>query len=89
MISEPSLDKLEQDVLLRIVAHRQHGASRGAVPVSALVTACALIAGLGVGVASAQHHQMTRASEDVVLGEDASLAPSSLLVASNLLASGP
>lgn len=78
-----SLEGLEQDVLLRIQAHRAHGANRGALPLGVVVTACALIIGVGVGVASAQHRQTVGASETVVLGEDASLAPSSLL------ASGP
>jgi hypothetical protein len=81
MITEPSLDRLEQDVLLRISAHRQRGTTPSAVPVGVVVMACALIAGLGVGVTRAQRHQHTiRASEAVVLGEDALLAPSYLLV---------
>ncbi len=81
MISEPSLESLEQDVLLRIVAYRQRDTTRSAVPIGVVVMACALIAGLGVGVARAQHRQHTiQASEAVVLGDDAQLAPSSLLV---------
>jgi hypothetical protein len=83
MSNQPSLERLEQDVLVRIRAHRQRSDSRSALPVGAVVTACALIVGLGVGVASAQHHESLGASEAVVLGDDAMLAPSSLL------ASGP
>ncbi|HTW75321.1 MAG TPA: hypothetical protein VMD56_10430 [Steroidobacteraceae bacterium] len=83
MVTEPSLERLEQDVLSRIRTHRERASNRSALPVGAVVTACALIVGLGVGVASAQHRQSAGASEVVVLGEDASLAPSSLL------ASGP
>lgn len=83
MSTQPTLERLEQDVLSRIRAHRERGNGRSALPVAAVVTACALIVGLGVGVASAQHRQSAGASEAVVLGEDASLAPSSLL------ASGP
>lgn len=76
-----SLDRLEQDVLGRIANHRQRSANRGAVPLGAVVTACALIVGLGVGIASAQHaHERSPIpSEAVVLGDDASLAPSTLL----------
>ena len=84
MTPEPSLESLEQDVLIRIRAHRQRATTHGAVPIGVVVMACALIAGLGVGVARApQHQQMlqaSEASEAVVLGEDALLAPSSLLV---------
>lgn len=83
MSNQPSLERLEQDVLSRIQAHRKRASSRSALPIGAVVTASALIIGLGVGVASAQHRQSTGASEAVVLGEDALLAPSSLL------ASGP
>lgn len=79
MSIDPSLPSLEHDVLARIRAHREHANSRGALPLGVVVTACALIVGLGVGVASAEHHQNMGASEAVVLGEDASLAPSSLL----------
>jgi hypothetical protein len=87
MIASP-LEHLEQDVLQRISAHRKRRAERAAVPAGALVTACALIAGLGVGVASAHRYQTVVPSEAVVLGDDASLAPSTLL-ASNLLANVP
>ncbi|MGH8141569.1 MAG: hypothetical protein ACREU2_03475 [Steroidobacteraceae bacterium] len=82
MTSEPSLERLEQDVMLRIATHRRlDTTSRSAVPIGVVVMACALIAGLGVGVARAQQHQhRILASEAVVLGEDALLAPSSLLV---------
>jgi hypothetical protein len=81
MTSESSLESLEQDVLLRIRTHRQRGTAHSAVPIGVVVLACALIAGLGVGVARAQQHQQRiQASEAVVLGEDALLAPSSLLV---------
>jgi hypothetical protein len=85
MTIDTSLHSLESDVLARIRAHRQHGHPRAALPLGVVVTACALIVGLGVGVASAEHRQSSSigASETVVLGEDASLAPSSLL------ASGP
>lgn len=83
MSTQPSLERLEQDVLLRIRAHRERASHRSALPVGAVVTACALIVGLGVGVASAQHRQTLGGSEAVVLGDDALLAPSSLL------ASGP
>jgi len=83
MSIDPSLPSLESDVLARIRAHRQHAHTHAALPLGVVVTACALIVGLGVGVASAEHHQRIGASEAVVLGEDASLAPSSLL------ASGP
>jgi len=83
MSIDPSLPSLESDVLARIRAHRQHARTDATLPLGAVVTACALIVGLGVGVASAEHHQSIGASEAVVLGEDASLAPSSLL------ASGP
>jgi hypothetical protein len=83
MSNQASLERLEQDVLSRIRSHRQRANNRSALPVGAVVTACALIVGLGVGVASAQRRQSTGASEAVVLGEDAMLAPSSLL------ASGP
>ena len=81
MTGESSLDRIEQDVLLRITAHRQRGTTQSAVSVGVVVMACALIAGLGVGVTRAQRHQQTiQASEAVVLGEDALLAPSYLLV---------
>jgi hypothetical protein len=83
MSYQPSLERLEQDVLSRIQAHRVRATHRSALPVGAVVTACALIVGLGVGVASAQHRESLGASEAVVLGDDAMLAPSSLL------ASGP
>jgi hypothetical protein len=79
MSIDPSLPSLESDVLARIRAHREHSHTRGALPLGVVVTACALIVGLGVGVASAEHRQSIGASEAVVLGEDASLAPSSLL----------
>ena len=84
-MSAPSRDRLElleQDVLLRISAHRRSAANRAAMPISVVVAACALIVGLGVGVASAQRYHHVSA-ETVVLGDDAQLAPSSLL------ASGP
>lgn len=83
MSIDPSLPLLENDVLARIHRHRERARSPAALPLGVVVTACALIVGLGVGVASAEHHQSIGASETVVLGEDASLAPSSLL------ASGP
>jgi len=83
MTIDASLQSLENDVLARIRTHRGRAQTRGAVPLGAVLTACALIVGLGVGVASAQHRRSVGPSEDVVLGEDASLAPSSLL------ASGP
>ena len=79
MSIDSSLPSLESDVLARIRAHREHGQTRAALPLGVVVTACALIVGLGVGVASAEHRQSIGASEAVVLGEDASLAPSSLL----------
>jgi hypothetical protein len=69
--------------MLRITAHRRlDTTSRSAVPIGVVVMACALIAGLGVGVARAQqqHQHRILASEAVVLGDDARLAPSSLLV---------
>jgi len=72
------LEHLEQDVLQRIAAHRRSSTSRAALPISVVVTACALIVGLGVGVASAQRYH-TVGAETVVLGDDAMLAPSSLL----------
>jgi hypothetical protein len=83
MMTDASLPSLESEVLARIRAHRQRAQDRGALPLGVVVAACALIVGLGVGVASAQHRQSVGPSEAVVLGEDASLAPSSLL------ASGP
>jgi hypothetical protein len=83
MFIDSSLQSLESDVLARIREHREYARTRTALPLGVLVTACALIAGLGVGVASAQRHQSVGASETAVLGEDAYLAPSSLL------ASGP
>jgi len=90
MTPEPSLESLEQDVLVRIRAHRQRGTSHSAVPIGVVVLTCALIAGLGVGVTRAQHQQQTlQTSEAVVLGDDALLAPSSLLVPSILLVNGP
>lgn len=72
------LEHLEQDVLIRIAAHRRASQSRAALPISVVVAACALIVGLGVGVESAQHYRHMGA-ETVVLGDDALLAPSSLL----------
>jgi hypothetical protein len=79
MSIDHTLQSLESDVLSRIRAHREHASTRAALPLGVVVTACALIVGLGVGVASAEHRQSVGASEAVVLGEDASLAPSSLL----------
>jgi len=79
MAASFSLERVEQDVLLRIDAYRQNAVNRAAVPLGAVVTACALIVGLGVGMVGARRHHSTFASEAVVLGVDASLAPSSLL----------
>ena len=79
MSIDPSLASLESEVLARIRLHREHAPARAALPLGVIIAACALITGLGVGVASAQHRQSIGASEAVVLGEDASLAPSSLL----------
>ena len=79
MSIDHSLQSLEGEVLARIRAHREHANTRGALPLGVVVAACALFVGLGVGVASAEHHQNIGASEAVVLGDDASLAPSSLL----------
>jgi hypothetical protein len=88
MSNEISLDGLEQDVLLRIRRHRQHSGAPTALPIGAVLAACALIVGLGVGVITAQHRPMVWGSETVVLGDDALLTPSSLLAPAGVLTSG-
>jgi hypothetical protein len=72
------LEQLEADVLRRIAAFRQTGSSAGVYPVGALVTVCALLAGLAIGVRHA-HQTVVTGSEAAVLADDASLAPSTLL----------
>lgn len=65
-------------MLVRISAHRHNTVSRATMPIGVAIAACVLIAGLGVGVASAQRYHGVGA-EAVVLGDDAQLVPSSLL----------
>jgi hypothetical protein len=80
-ISQPDsrLEQLEADVLARIAAFRESGSSRGIFPVGAIITVCALLAGLAIGMRHAQDAPLT-GSETAVLAEDAGLAPSTLLV---------
>lgn len=75
------LDQLEFEVLARICAHRQ--ARRGALPVGLFVTLTALAAGVVMGLLQPPHNgAIMRGSEMVVLADDARLAPSTLLTAS-------
>ena len=79
MNTDSSLERLENDVLARIVAHRQMQSGRHSLPVGVLVVVCALAAGLGAGIFHSQRLPYGGGSESVVLAEDASLAPSTLL----------
>jgi len=76
---DPRLERVEAEVLARIAAVRQADSSTGVYPVGAIVMVCALLAGLAIGV---RHAERTSApgSEAAVLADDASLAPSALLV---------
>jgi hypothetical protein len=77
---EASLARLEADVLARIAAHRQMQSGRRSLPVGVLLVVGALAAGLGAGIFHARGAAGTLPSETVVLAEDSSMAPSSLLV---------
>jgi hypothetical protein len=72
------LEQLEEDVLRRIAGYRRTGSSNGVYPVGAIVTVCALLAGLAIGVRLADRAPAS-GSEAAVLADDASLAPSALL----------
>jgi hypothetical protein len=79
-----SLQSLEADVLARIATHRKRGArgAGAALPVGIAVIVCALAAGLGTGLRHLPRQAAATNSESVVLAEEASLAPSTLLVSS-------
>jgi hypothetical protein len=79
MTDDFSLERLEELVVSRIVAHRQNHDSRRDIPAGVILTVCALIAGLSAGVQRAHRYPSSPGSESAVLAEDASLAPSSLL----------
>ena len=80
MTTNISLDQLEGAVLARISAHRTRRRERESLPAGVVLTVCALVAGLSVGLVHGHHGSVVgRGSESVVLADDASLAPSSLL----------
>jgi ABC-type dipeptide/oligopeptide/nickel transport system permease subunit len=78
MKADFSLAQLEADVFARMAAHRRMQSGRRSLSIGVLMVACALVAGLGAGLF---HARGARApgSESVVLADDASLAPSTLL----------
>jgi hypothetical protein len=77
--ADPSLDKLEADVLSRVAGHRASMKSRSALPVALLVAFTALAGGLLTGISEPHRHGAGRASEAALLADEVSLAPSSLL----------
>jgi hypothetical protein len=79
MRPDRSLDTLEAEVLSRIAAYRKVPKVSGALPVALLLAFTALASGVLTGIAEPHHRLSRQGSEAVLLADDLSLAPSSLL----------
>lgn len=75
-----SVDELETAVLARIARHRQDQLDPGTLPTGLTLAVIALTVGMVIGWSQARQLTSPHRSENVLLADDARLAPSSLLV---------
>ena len=76
---DPSLSRLESDVMSRIALHRQAQKSLHGLPIALLICFAALASGWLTGWERPHHKASPSGSEAALLADDVSLAPSSLL----------